>query len=125
MKITNTLTEHRFDIYEYVCDALSITCNSKTYPIENIQILGLYLERNYDEDHLPVFMMQLVMADDLYYNICNNHKSTTFTMKLKSQISVSETEKTAGSLYINGTFEPVGEEGSPYHSQQLYDAIKE
>lgn len=125
MKIANTLTEHRFDIYEYICDALSITCNSKTYPIENIQISGIYLERNYDEDHLPIFMIQLIMSDDLYHNICNHHKDTTFTMKLKSQISVSETEKTAGSLYINGTFEPVGQDGSPYHSQQLYDSVKE
>lgn len=125
MAMPQNLLDYQFDTFEYVCDALSITCDSKVYPIEDVQITGLYLERNYDTDHLPVFMIQLIIGDELYYNICNHHDSTTFTMKLKSQISVSETEKTAGSLYINGTFVPMNVESSPYHSQQLYDDIKE
>ena len=124
MKLANSLLDRQFDSYEYICDKLTIACESKTYPIENIQILGMYLERNYDTDHLPVFMMQIIMSDELYHKICNNHKTTTFTMKFKSQIAISDTEKAAGSLYINGTFEPVGIESTPYHSQQLYDEIK-
>lgn len=125
MSINNALTSHNFNLYEYVCDTLTITCASKQYPIQSLQILSMYLERDYDNDHLPVFMMQLLISDELYHKICNNHKDTTFTMKMKSQISVSESEKTAGSLYISGSFEPIGIDGTPYDSQRLYEAVKE
>ena len=124
MAMDNALSEHRFKLYEYICDKLEITCNSKTYPIEDIQITGIYLERNYDTDNLPVFMMDIIMSDELYYNICTHHDDTKFTMTFKSQISESESEKTAGSIYINGSFIPMELDGTPFHSQQLFDEMK-
>ena len=119
------LSELLFQNFEYIIDSISIQCNGEDHKIEPIQLTNLYIEKDYDTDHLPIILIQLVMADELYYDICKNRDNTTFTIVLKSQISISEREKASGSIYISDKFITLDRDNTPFQSKKTYDAIKE
>lgn len=119
------ISDQVFNINEYVYESLTINCNSKDYRIEPIQLLNLYIEKNFDDDYLPIIMMQIIMSDELYYNICMNPTKTTFTFLMKRQISISEKNKSAGSIFLSDKFVPLGVDGSPFNEKKMYDSINE
>ena len=122
---TLKLSEIVFQNFEYVIDSISIQCKGKEHKIEPIQLNNLYIEKDYDKDHLPVILLQLVMADELYYDICHNRDTTVFTLVLKSQISVSERVKTSGSIFISDKFVSLDNDNTPFQHKKTYDMVKE
>ena len=119
-----SLSDIIFQKFEYVIDSFSIQSAGKTYKMETIQLTDLYIERDYDHDHLPVVMIRVVISDELYHTICTNPTNTTFTIVIKSQIDVGNKIKNSGSIYISDKFVPLGKDGTPFQSKQLYDQIK-
>ena len=118
------LSDLTFQNYEYVIDSLTIQCKGKDNKIEHIQMTNLFIEKDYDRDHLPIIMLQLVMADELYYDICNNKDTTTFTIVLKSQITTGNGIKSSGSIYISDKFVVLNNDNTPFQSKKLYDIIE-
>ena len=72
--------------YEYDIDKFDIIINSKTEAsLENAQIKQLYIEKDLDNDIMPVMLVQLSLDIDLYYKICQNCQNVKFLINIYSQ----------------------------------------
>lgn len=72
----NNLFPTDWDLYEYLVDA-SIELRKSSNKIEiidlmNFQVLGLMIEKNFDEDIFPILIIDLLMPRSVYYKIIKN-----------------------------------------------------
>lgn len=123
MALSGTI-ESNYKVYLYDIESVVIVCNGETFNMSDLQISDAYIERNYDEDYLPIFMLKLMIPDDLYYNIVKNHDKTTFTIMIKNMIYENESKKTDYSIWLNGIYQPMGVDGTPFVAEDLFDDVK-
>ena len=65
-----------WDLYEYLVDAtieLQTSSNtSEIYDLMNFQVLGLMIEKNFDDDIFPIVLIDLLIPRSVYYKIIKN-----------------------------------------------------
>ena len=66
--------EIKYSNYEYDIAKFDIIINGKKETsLHTAQIRQIYIEKDFDNDILPVMLVQLSINIELYYKICQNH----------------------------------------------------
>lgn len=120
-------TDIKYSSYEYDIAKFDIVINSKTVTsLHTGQIKQIYIEKDFDNDVMPVFLVQMSISPELYYQICGNAKKTKFVISIYSQKQHGEnTPSTNRSLFLSGAFEPIIPDGTPFTDEELYRKYKE
>lgn len=108
--------------YEYDIDKFDIIINSKTEAsLENAQIKQLYIEKDFDNDIMPVMLVQLSLDIDLYYKICQNCQNVKFLINIYSQKRHEENQpSTDRSKFMSGKFDVIIPDGTPFTDREMY-----
>lgn len=117
-----------FYYYEYMVKTMTISypngASKETKTIYDMQIQNIYLERNYEEDYVPVFLVTLSFPEDVYRNMCKHAIDTEIMIHLISYIN-EDGDKQSLSTLINDKFVPLAIDGTPFINQNSYEAEKE
>lgn len=121
-----SISELKWETIEYIITTFDINIKDKTTKLQLGQVQAMYIEKDFDELSLPIFMVSLAIPEDLYYNIQKNHNDTTFNIVISTQkrndIGEAPTNK---SIYLKDVFIPLGVDGTPFTNKDTYKKAKE
>lgn len=86
--------------------------------LKEIHIRNVFIEKDYDADYLPIFMVSLAISESLYKKIRKNQDYTTFNIILKSGTVDGDNNISKLSNCISGTFDIVGTDDTPLVNEQ-------
>ena len=108
------LNELSWSVYEYKLTKFEINIKGKKTTLQPAQIRNIYIEKDYDDLMLPIFMVNILIPDELYYSINKYHDETTFTIIIHSQKRAKDGGTPTGkSVYMSDIFIPLGIDGTP------------
>ena len=123
----NKKEEIKYSNYEYDIAKFDIIINGKKETsLHTAQIRQIYIEKDFDNDILPVMLVQLSINIELYYKICQNANKTKFLISIYSQKRHEENDPpTNRSLFMSGSFDPIIPDGTPFTDEEMYKDYKE
>lgn len=108
------LNELSWAVYEYKITKFEIDIKGKKTTLRPAQIRNIYLEKDYDELMMPIFMVKVQMPNDVYYSVNKYPNDTTFTIIIHSQKRAKDGGTATGkSVFISDKFIPMGIDGTP------------
>ena len=86
MANASTISDRDWQQYEYLVDC-SITIPGKdTIELNDLQIEGVYIEKDFDNDHLPVLLLDLSISRLTELSIIKYMEETVFSLQIMSYI---------------------------------------
>lgn len=97
--------------------------NGKTKSLETSQVQGLYIEKDYDSDHLPIVLLDLSLSRIDENEIKND---TEFKIRIKQYyIEEEEGEKKDQKIFLNDTFVKLDFGKKPDNSTKIDKKIRD
>lgn len=120
MSIKNSISENEeWGVFEYLI-SVTIVCDKLTATLNENQILGLYIEKNYDNDHLPIMLLDISIKEDFYEKIRLNADKTEFKLVIRKYSIDQEEEDSENSavkknqgIYLQDSFIPIMPKQTP------------
>lgn len=113
----------KMNLYKYEIE-LSIDVNGMVYPINTMQILRLLIERDYDNDVLPVILLDLNLPLDWYHKIRENKLKSYFILKIYKLKQISDGVYNGKSLCISDKFVAIIDDDKPFMDKKTYETVK-
>jgi hypothetical protein len=114
-------------LYKYKVKAVSLNIEGED-PIElnpNL-VQSLYIERDYDNDILPVIMLSVVIKDEYNFKILANQDSTSITLHIQGEIdSDGKGDTSVTHDYIKDTFCVLPIDSTPNVNSDELERVKE
>lgn len=103
------LTKLKFQLVRYRFNALQLSVEGfDPFEVPKSQITGLYLEKNYEDEHYPFFVLSIVIPGYLYRAMRANPYKNTITMDLQAgyynNAIINPSEQVTFISKINGKF---------------------
>lgn len=93
--------------------------------LQPVQINSAYIEKDFDNSFLPIFLVNLNLQKDLYYDIINNHTTSKFIIQIDKYIDPGNTGKAKTKrVYIRDKFIPIINDKTPFTDEKFYKTIK-
>lgn len=120
----------KFDEIGYIFEKFLITVKDKNgntvekKDLKDIHIRSMFLEKNYDSDYLPIFMVSLSISEKIYKKIRQYQDYTTFDIIMKS--GKIDTNNNIGRLsnFISGTFNVKGTDDTPFINEEEVNSME-
>ena len=110
----SVLNELSWSTYEYKMTKFEIDIKGKKTTLTPGQVRNIYIEKDYDELSLPIFMVKLLISSKLYHSINQYHDDTKFTIIIHSQKRAKDGGTATGkSVYLSDIFIPLGIDSTP------------
>lgn len=93
--------------------------------LKTVQVKNFFIEKNFDEDYTPIFMVELAIDDKLYRNICKYQRYTTCTIMIKYGKVAEDNTISKLSTYLSGDFVPMQPDDTPFVNEKEYNKQKE
>lgn len=127
MANASTISDRDWQQYEYLVDC-SITIPGKdTIELNDLQIEGVYIEKDFDNDHLPVLLLDLSISRLTELSIIKYMEETVFSLQIMSYIrdpgdpDVIMDKK----ILISGEFYTIIPDVTPDTERQLRKLLRE
>lgn len=114
--------EEKWKIYKYEL-SVKIELNGELKELTEMQIHKLYIEKAYDEDMMPVILLDLMIPLDTYHDILTNKKTVKFLVKLSKYLDTNG-NKGSSSPVFNDKFIPIIQDNMPFVDKAHYDTVK-
>lgn len=121
--MTNEKNDY-WDIVEYTVTKLDIRHGDITTHIQTGQIQNFYIEKDFDNDTFPVFLVNIAMNQSTYYHICQNSDDTVFTIVIQSHVNDGTSNKTKRAIFLADKFIPLGLDNIGYTGESLDNKMK-
>lgn len=90
MKISSSLNgpsnDSDWQLYEYFIDVTICIPEHEDYQLNQLQIEGMYIEKDFDNDHLPVLLLDVAISVLLEQKIKENASDVTFVLNVTGYI---------------------------------------
>ena len=100
--------------YRYKLDRFDIIYGGQTLTLTDGQVQGMYLERNYDDDHMPIFLIQLALPLDVYHGITANITNTVFVVTMSKEMERNDGTISGKTPFIVNRFIPLIKDSTPF-----------
>lgn len=121
------IDQENWKLYEYMLDVTIRIPGKKDYKLNDIQIEGIYLEKDYDNDHLPVLMLDTNIPKLVEAMIIKNKNDVTFTLNFTN--CVKDTDDLEAQYdkktVFSGVFTPIIPDTTPDQEKTLRKLLKE
>ena len=113
------INEIQYDEVGYVFEKFLIKVKDKSGSVieekdlKDIHIRNVFIEKDYDSDYLPVFMVSIAISESLYKKIRKNQEYSTFNIILKSGKVDGENNISKLKNCLSGTFDILGTDDTP------------
>lgn len=105
--------------------AISVETPNGLTELQPVQINSAYIEKDFDNSFLPIFLVNLNLQKDLYYDIINNHTTSKFIIQIDKYIDPGNTGKAKTKrVYIRDKFIPIINDKTPFTDEKFYKTIK-
>lgn len=117
------MTEERFDwkIYKYRIDACTLCINDVKSKIDVGTIQSFYIEKDYDNDFLPVFMIDIAMGAMNYQTILDAQDSAYFIFDIKILVDMGDNNFTEISDFLSGRYTILPINSTPFIEKESYE----
>lgn len=112
-------------VYKYKVVSCVMATVDGNVKIESGMIQGMYLEKNYDEDNLPIFLIQIAMGAEMYQKIAKSQDSTLVSLNIESEVEGENGSFSETSTYIKDIFTILTTNATPFLDQKTIDNSKE
>lgn len=113
------VNDSSWDAVEYRITRLDIKYGKSTANINTGQIQNFYIEKDFDNDTFPIFLMNIAMSEDMYRYICRNGNDTVFTIVIQTEVNDGTSNKTKRSMFITDKFVPLGLDDTGYTGENM------
>lgn len=119
------ITEKNWCAYEYTITKLIVKLPTGTnFEASAMHVQNLYIEKDYDNDIMPILMMQMAMPQHIYKAIAADPYNTTFVMTVVKEIN-KDGKRESRSVFIDGEFSVSMEDITPHVDENLYEKTRE
>lgn len=122
------INEIQYSEIGYVFEKFLITINEggkvEKKELKEIHIRNVYIEKDYDADYLPVFIVNLAISETLYKKIRKNQETTTFNIIMKSGTVDKDNNISKLSNCISGTFGLADRDVTPLVNEKELKAME-
>lgn len=127
MPSISTITERDWRQYEYLIDCTITIPDVGSYTLNQLQIEGIYLEKDFDNDHLPVLLLDLSISKLMELRIMKHAEDTTFALTITSYIRDPENPDMIMDKVkiISGEFHTIIPDVTPDTERQLRKILRE
>lgn len=119
------MTDKKWCAYEYTITKLIVKRTGyEDFIGSMMRVQSLYIEKDYDNDIMPIVMLQMSMPEHIYKSIATNPSGATFVMTIVSEIN-NEGKRESRSVFIDGEFSVSMEDITPHVNEHLYEKTRE
>ena len=124
------INEIQYDEVGYMFEKFLINVKDNTGKVveekdlKEIHIRNVFIEKDYDSDYLPVFMVSIAISESLYKNIRKYQEYSTFNIILKSGKVDGDNNISKLKNCISGTFDIIGTDDTPLVNEKELETEK-
>ena len=118
------MASQNWQLYKYTINQCSVKVGDKTTKIEPGMIQNLYLEKDFDNDHFPVFMINIMMGSELYHKITEAQDSAILYLDIRSQVDAGNGVFENTRAYINDEFVMYALDNTPFLDEKTLENMK-
>lgn len=112
-------------VYKYKVAQCALYIDSETIKIDSGKIQNFFIEKDFDSDNLPIFMIRLLLSSEIYYKICKAQDSAQLGLDIKSVVDRGEEQLEEFSDYIKGKFVLLPVDNTPFMNEEIMRETKE
>lgn len=127
MPSVSTITDRDWNQYEYLIECTITIPDVGSYRLNQLQLEGIYLEKDFDTDHLPVLLLDVSISKIMELQIMKHAEDTTFALTITSCIRDPDNPDviTDKAKIISGTFNTIIPDVTPDTERQLRKILRE
>lgn len=109
-------------VYKYKIESCSVDIGEdEPIKIEPGMIQSFYIEKNYDNDYLPIFILNTLMGAYIYQKITNAKDYATITLTINLLIDRGDNNYENAGTYLSDAFTILPTENNPFIDKKTYD----
>ena len=104
---------------------VSIQTPNELVELQNAQINSAYIEKDYDNDVLPVFLLNVNLQKNVYYDILKDPTQCRFIVQIDKYIDPGNSGRDKSKrVYLRDKFVPIITDRSPFTDEKFYKDVK-
>ena len=107
-------------VYKYKLDAIRLKIDGIVSKIEPGTVQNFYIEKDYDNDFLPVFMMKILLGVPTYHEIIDAKDSASFIIDFKIVVDAGDDTIVEQANYILDEFVVLPVDNTPFNDSDYY-----
>lgn len=109
------------ELYKYVVDSVDVLYANENVQIETINVTGITIENDYENNYFPIFKLSVLLKKSLYFSILKNKLDVKFRIRIQKITTPRDSSISYNKDIINGIFTAFIDEDTPYLDKDLDD----
>lgn len=114
----------QWQVHKYAIAQCAVKIDNVSYKIEPGMIENLYLEKAFDTDYFPVFIINIFMGSELYHKITSAQDSAILYLDIRSQVESEDNKFENMREYIKDEFVMYALDNTPFLDEKTLENMK-